>query len=205
MNECSKTIYRRLSNPNFLINYFRGQGLDVGAGTDPLSNYIYLFPAISSIRSWDVKDGDAEILETVPDNLYDFVHSSHCLEHLNNPLIGLFHWLRVTKPGGYLILTVPDEDLYEQGQFPSTWSNEHKWTFTIFKSKSWSSKSISLINFLILLEEELENQKVGYSFRVEKLELLNYTFDRHIARTDQTLTSLVTESCIELILQKVEI
>lgn len=203
MNECSKSIYRRLSNPNFIINYFRGKGLDVGAGTDPLSNYIYLFPAIESIRSWDVKDGDAETLITIPDNTYDFIHSSHCLEHLNNPLTGLFHWLRVTKPGGYLIVTVPDEDLYEQGQFPSTWSNEHKWTFTIFKKNSWSSKSISLINFFSLLDEELGNRNVGYTFQIEKIEVLNYTYDRNKIRSDQTLTSLVTESCIEFLLQKV--
>ena len=203
MNECSKSIYRRLSNPNFIINYFRGKGLDVGAGTDPLSNYIYLFPAIDSIRLWDVKDGDAEILETIPDNSYDFIHSSHCLEHLNNPLTGLFNWIRVIKPTGYLIVTVPDEDLYEQGQFPSTWSNEHKWTFTIFKKNSWSSKSISLINFFSLLDEEFRNRNVGYTFQIEKIEILNYTYDRNKVRSDQTLTSLITESCIEFILQKV--
>lgn len=203
MNECSKSIYRRITNPNFLINYFRGRGLDVGSGSDPLSDYIYLFPAISSIRSWDIKDGDAEKLETILDNSFDFVHSSHCLEHLNNPLIGLFNWIRVTKPGGYLIITVPDEDLYEQGQFPSTWSNEHLWSFTVYKKKSWSSKSISIVNFLTSLDEELEIRNVGYTLKIEKIELLNYTFDKDAKRIDQTLTSKVTESCIEFILQKV--
>lgn len=205
MNECSKTIYRRLSNPNFIINYFRGNGLDVGAGSDSLANYIYLFPAIDSIRSWDIADGDAEKLDTIAENSFDFVHSSHCLEHLKNPLTGLFHWFRVTKLNGYIIVTVPDEDLYEQGQFPSTWSQEHLWSFTIYKKKSWSPKSISIINFLSLLDEELDARNVGYTFRIEKIELLNYTFDRNIARTDQTLTSKITESCIEFILQKVAI
>jgi len=39
---------------------------------------------------------------------------------------------------------VPDEDLYEQGVFPSTF----KWTFTIGKAQSWCPKSINLIELL---------------------------------------------------------
>ena len=39
---------------------------------------------------------------------------------------------------------VPDEDLYEQGQFPSTYNVDHKWTFTILKTTSWSPCSLNL-------------------------------------------------------------
>ena len=45
------------------------------------------------------------------------------------------------EPGGHLIVTVPDEDLYEQGHFPSDYNRDHKWTFTIHKPKSWSERS----------------------------------------------------------------
>ncbi len=53
----------------------------------------------------------------------------------------MHHWLRVLKPGGHLVVTIPEEDLYEQGRFPSTFNLDHKWTFTIHKQKSWSAKS----------------------------------------------------------------
>lgn len=42
------------------------------------------------------------------DAAYDFVVSSHCLEHLANPLAALAEWWRVTRPGGHLLLIVPD-------------------------------------------------------------------------------------------------
>jgi hypothetical protein len=42
----------------------------------------------------------------------------------------------VLKPGGHLVCLVPDEDLYEQGMFPSTFNDDHKRTLTIAKKKS---------------------------------------------------------------------
>lgn len=39
---------------------------------------------------------------------YDFVLSSHCLEHVANPLAALREWRRVTRPGGHLLLVLPD-------------------------------------------------------------------------------------------------
>ena len=41
---------------------------------------------------------------------YDFVLSSHCVEHMANPLRGLEEWIRVLKPEGLLILVVPHKD-----------------------------------------------------------------------------------------------
>lgn len=113
MKELSKSIIRRLSNPNFITKYFVGHGLDVGGGNDSLDNYKYLFPNIKSIRNYDRPDGDALTLLDVKDNFFDFLHSSHCLEHLGCPIKGFNSWLRIVKPGGYLVITVPDEDLYE--------------------------------------------------------------------------------------------
>ena len=82
MKECSKSIPRRLSQPNFINRYFVGDGLDIGGRPDPLVLYRELFRGIRSVRTWDLADGDAQFLRGVPDGAYDFVHSSHCLEHL---------------------------------------------------------------------------------------------------------------------------
>lgn len=39
---------------------------------------------------------------------YDFVLSSHNLEHFANPAKALKEWLRILKPGGALVLALPD-------------------------------------------------------------------------------------------------
>jgi SAM-dependent methyltransferase len=54
--------------------------------------------------------GEAGNLEFIGDAAYDFVLSSHCLEHLANPLRGLSEWLRVLRQGGLLVLIVPHKD-----------------------------------------------------------------------------------------------
>jgi SAM-dependent methyltransferase len=51
---------------------------------------------------------DATELTGLADASYDFILSSHCLEHVANPLRALREWHRVTRPGGHLVLLVPD-------------------------------------------------------------------------------------------------
>lgn len=192
MKECSKSITRRLSDPNFVNRYFVGHGLDIGGKPDPLALYKELFCQMEKVRTWDWEDGDAQYLSGVDNDCYDFVHSSHCLEHLVDPFSGLLNWIRVLRPGGHLIVTVPDEDLYEQGIFPSTFNKDHKWTFTIFKHKSWSSHSINLLDMVRELGTEAE------LLRIEQISAnYRYSFPRY----DQTLTP-VAECGIEFIIRK---
>lgn len=46
-------------------------------------------------------------LEGIPAGEYDFLLSSHNLEHFANPIKALKEWQRVVKPGGYLIIVLP--------------------------------------------------------------------------------------------------
>ncbi len=192
MKECSKSIQRRLADPNFLRRYFGGNGLDIGGKPDPLSLYKELFPLMNSVKTWDWEDGDAQFLKGVADGSLDFVHSSHCLEHLVDPAEGLRNWFRVVRDGGYLVITVPDEDLYEQGVFPSVFNRDHKWTFTIFKTKSWSDCSINLLDMV---------RELGSAAEAIKIEQLSASYRFDLPRFDQTLTP-VAECGIELIIRK---
>ena len=192
MKECSKSISRRMHDINFISKYFVGTGVDIGGKPDPLLLYMELFPSISNIRTWDWEDGDAQKMESVQSQFYDFVHSSHCLEHLVDPKEGLFNWFRVLKKGGYLIITVPDEDMYEQGVFPSSFNRDHKWTFTPHKSSSWSDKSISVINLVKTLGDEAD---------IIKIEQITAGYRYDIPLYDQTLTP-VAECAIEIIIRK---
>lgn len=192
MKECSKSIARRLSEPNFSHRFFVGKGLDIGGQPDPLGLYQELFCRMGEVRTWDRGDGDAQYLEGIADEAFDFVHSSHCLEHLSDPPAGLHHWFRVLRPGGHLILTVPDEDLYEQGRFPSTYNPDHKWTFTIFKAKSWSPRSLNILDLV---------RNLGPAADPVKIEQLISTYRFNLPRFDQTL-SAVGECGIEIVIRK---
>lgn len=192
MREASKSMMRRLHDSRFATRYFVGEGIDIGAGNDPMSLYREFFPGMRGVRAWDLPDGDAQLLAGVADESLDFVHSSHCLEHMRDPAQALQHWFRVLKPGGHLVCVVPDEDLYEQGQFPSTFNSDHKWTFTLWKASSWCDKSINLFDLL---------PRLGAAAQPLKVELVDTSFRYQLPRFDQTLTP-VGESAIELVLRK---
>ena len=134
MREASKTNLIR--DPSFASQYLQGQVLDIGAGTDLVCAWA---------RSFDVEDGDANhITQYFQSGSFDTVHSSHSLEHMDDPVHALAGWWQLVKPGGYLIVVVPDEDLYEQGIWPSFFSNEHKSTFRLGGETSWSPVSFDL-------------------------------------------------------------
>lgn len=53
---------------------------------------------------------EAGDLQQIPDGQYDFVISSHMLEHSANPIRALKEWKRVLKPDGFLLLVLPHRD-----------------------------------------------------------------------------------------------
>lgn len=195
MWEQSKAAKRRFGIGAFHNRYFVGHGIDVGGKPDPLGQYSDIFPRMLSARTWDMEDGDAQFMAEAADNQYDFLHASHCLEHMVDVKEALLNWLRIVKPGGFLIITIPDEDLYEMGTWPSRFNPDHKWTFTIMKRHSWSPNSINVLELLQDFAGQLE---------IEKIELLR-DFYRDAWRQeniDQTRTP-VAECSIEIILRKV--
>ncbi len=192
MKETGKAVMRRMSDARFTGRWLVGSGIDIGAGNDSLNSYQEMFPSMQDCKSWDMKDGDAQKMAGVEDESYDFVHSSHCLEHMHDPGEALKNWYRILKPGGHMVCLIPDEDMYEQGTFPSTKNADHKVTFTIAKSSSWSDKSISLVDFL---PRNLPDAQLL------KLELLDATYRYDLPVFDQTMTPL-GECAIEFVLRK---
>ena len=53
---------------------------------------------------------EATDLGRIADESYDFLLSSHAIEHSANPLRALFEWTRVVKPGGLLAIIIPHKD-----------------------------------------------------------------------------------------------
>lgn len=192
MKECSKSIMRRLADPRFSNAYFCGHGVDIGGKPDPLGLYQSLFSGMKTCKTWDLEDGDAQFMDSAEDASFDFVHSSHCLEHMMDPKVAILHWFRILKPAGHLILTVPDEDLYEQGVWPSTHNLDHKWSFSLFKNTSWCEQSISILELV---------QTLGEAADIRKLEVLDQSYRYDLPRYDQTRTP-IAECGIEIIIRK---
>jgi SAM-dependent methyltransferase len=51
---------------------------------------------------------EASDLSAIDDHKYDFLLSSHSLEHISNPVRALKEWIRVVKPEGTLIVLLPN-------------------------------------------------------------------------------------------------
>lgn len=195
VHEQSKAARRRYSDGAFHCRFFVGEGIDVGAGPDGLAQYAGIFPLMRSVRPWDLVDGDAQSMEGVDEGSFDFLHSSHCLEHMIDPLAALRRWAEIVRPGGYLVITVPDEDMYEQGHWPSRFNDDHKWSFTVYKKKSWSPKSVNLLDLA---------KEMGDLLSLERLEVIGDFFRPELKAKgfDQTLTP-VAECAIETVWRRI--
>jgi SAM-dependent methyltransferase len=102
--------------------YCTGAGLDIGADRWPYPGAMPVF---------NEPHRNAYLLDDIPDASQDYVHSSHCLEHLERWQDALKLWVTKLKPGGHLFLYLPHEDmkLWNPG---SPWvKDHHKWQPTV--------------------------------------------------------------------------
>jgi predicted SAM-dependent methyltransferase len=168
----------------FAERYFVGKALDIGAGPDGLSRQLGIWPLLTSVTEWDKADGDAQELKGVPDNSYDLVYSSHCLEHMRDDGAAIHRWAQVLKPGGHMVIVVPDFEMYERGEWPSRKNPDHKHRFTFAHCA------------YLLLECVREVEEI-------KVERLTEHFDPSLpSHVDQTQG--LAECAIEIIVRKSE-
>ena len=163
MQESSKT--KRVRGAEFDGVYFSRTVLDIGCGDDLV---------VPHAQPFDMQHGDAnKILDHLPAASFDTVHSSHCLEHMHRPREALQDWWQLVRPGGYLITVVPEEDLYEQGQWPSRFNWDHKATFRLNKQTTWSPCSYDLRELHQALPSaeiiSAEIQDDGYRYELQRL------------------------------------
>lgn len=184
MRETSKLNLYRIKNG--YDRYFVGDGIDLGCGNDPLSREY--FPAINSLLQYDLDVGDAETCEPLLDERFDFVYSSHCLEHLNSPWAGMRNWLRICKKGGFVVMAVPHEIYYEKNTWPSLYNGDHKYSFRL-EDKTSMPTSINIRNMISM-----------YDVDIIKCDLVLNNFDFSRFWEDQTLGDAICQ--IEVVIQK---
>lgn len=143
-------IFReRVPNFRYTTRLFRNKyGIEVG-GPSRMFTYKGLIPIYKVINSLDgcnysaqtiweksksgkskdkyscFKEGnqyisDATDLSQIPDEKYDFIISSNCLEHIANPFKAMKEWLRVIKKDGLILLVLPNKDFCFDWKRPVT-------------------------------------------------------------------------------------
>ncbi len=160
MSTSSLAATRRALDPSFTRHYFTGRGIDLGPGPEPLAGFAGAFPGMTALDTAAWPPEHLEALPGLPNDNYDFVHSDLSLAIVDNCFAALQRWFEVVKPGGHLILRVPDEDLAGRGLYPTPLAPDWKWTFTIYKRRSWSAKSINLVNLIMTLGESAEIKRI---------------------------------------------
>lgn len=178
VGETSRSFNRR-KREGFFQKYCQGEGLDIGYGADLI---------VSGCSGWDLRNGDAQYLASIPDESFDFVYSSHCLEHMHNVRVALKNWFRVVRRGGYLIIAIPHRDLYEKRRrLPSEWNGDHKHMFLIGRSDYPDTLDII---------EEIKNSLSSYDFIYVKKCEEGHTIDDPMIHSDG-------EYQIEIVLKKI--
>lgn len=119
----------------------RGVGLDLGALHLPFPvpkgtrvvNVDYLTGPALRRRYPEIDPGllsrvhlvdSAERLASIRAGSVDFVIASHVIEHMEDPIGALGAWLRVLRPGGTLLLVVPDRrHTFDRHRDPTPWGH----------------------------------------------------------------------------------
>ena len=113
MDEAKKTNIIR--GEEFKLRYLPGRVIDIGCGPDLVAPHAAPDDLAQGDAQWSWLFFEAES--------FDCVHSSHCLGHMKNVEIALCNWWApLVKPGGYLVIVVPDEDR----MWPSLFNSDHK-------------------------------------------------------------------------------
>ena len=140
-----------------VTGYCAGKGLEVGPGSRPYcpadrTEYLDRFP--------DRKEGcvapdivaDASAIPR-PDGCYDFVFSSHTLEHHPDTFKVLLEWKRVLRPAGVLVLVLPHKDRTFDYARPKTPLQHH---IEDFENQVGVEDETHLAEWVQVVEERLE-------------------------------------------------
>ncbi len=125
--------------------------------------------------------------KTLPfgDDSQDAVFASHTLEHIEDHRAALAEWFRVLKRGGYLVIAVPHQYLYERkSTLPSRFNGDHKRFYT----------PASLLR-------EIEAALPAGGYRVRSLRDIDDGFDYDLPPERNPVGSYE----IELVVQKIEL
>jgi len=193
MDEMTKSHPARLRAGDY--EWIKGQVLDIGCGPDPIK----LSPP-STVRGWDLEDGDATLLATLDDKTFDCIVSAHCLEHLSDPETAIRNWSRVLKEGGYAYILVPLFSAYEKwndfqhgSSNPAKFNHDHKTSWDLLNLET-APKNHRHFGFK---EIRQFGKQAGLTLVDLRYELDGYQWNRFDDKEfDQTMNGALAQLCI---------
>lgn len=137
-----------------------GRGLDPGAGNRTFDDQVVCVDVTPQTPR--VMQGDATALSFEADS-FDYVITSHLIEHLARPRNALREWLRVVRVGGHVCTIIPNTE-YTLGRNSDPTPHLHEWSprefvlsvlglalgqepwFTAMGSLSWAPADVVLVD-----------------------------------------------------------
>jgi predicted SAM-dependent methyltransferase len=139
--------------------------LDIGCGSKKVVPWALSVDSMDSRADHkaNVDASSGELKALLGDRLFQVVFSSHCLEHMRSPIVETIrHWLSFVKPGGHLILYLPDETAYQYNPgVPWLRNPEHHHLLTL-QTFTWYANQVQGVEFTI--EPDINPSESRYSF-----------------------------------------
>lgn len=191
MNPSILALLRRAHDPAFVQHYFAGPGFDFDEVGGCLATHAHLFPRVNRVVTWQ---GDVMTVPGVEERSFDFVHASQCLQQAVNPGKALARWLDLLKPGGYLVLTVPDEDLARALVQPGENAPDRRASFTICKPAEASPAPVNVLDLVESLSGMASCERV--------MLMRDHQADEGTATAASSSANSLAEAAIEVVLRR---
>ena len=159
--ELRKTYGRYLEN-GFFRTYFNGPNiLDIGY-KGYLADARPIFPHAIGV-DLDYPGYDGRTLP-FPDQSQDTVFVSHTLEHIPDYRQAFRDWFRVLRIGGYLVVAVPHQYLYERNiALPSRFNGDHRRFYTAGSILAEVEDTLDPMSYRLRL---LEDNDEGFDYTI---------------------------------------
>jgi SAM-dependent methyltransferase len=103
-----------------------------------------------------------------PDESQDTVFTSHVLEHIEDYRSAIAEWFRVLKIGGFLVLAVPHQYLYERSlHLPSKFNVDHKRFYTPASLLSEVQEALDPFSYRVRMLED-NDREFDYSIEPDR-------------------------------------
>jgi SAM-dependent methyltransferase len=169
---CSETA--KIREMPHVMRHITGKILDYGCGGDKITPEAVGMDG----RSFENVDGIVPDLENLPQEVasmlvesFDTVYSSHFLEHCVRPLDMVHMWYQFLKPGGKLVLYLPDGRHYNHhNNFEHMWDINYDnflfWFKRLFCGEGRDFRGNNRERFFELLDHGMDVGDDRYSFYI---------------------------------------
>ncbi len=159
--EASKSYRLRLEN-GFIDTYLSGRAiLDVGY-KGYIADVVPIVPQAVGVEL-DFPGYDGRTLPFAEES-QDAVFASHCLEHIPDFRNALQDWFRVLRTGGFLVIMVPHQFLYEKKvALPSQYNGDHQRFYTPASLMAEIEESLPPNSYRL---RHLADNDLGYDYSI---------------------------------------